>query len=245
MSEEAYRFWDVTLNAIYTLSTILIFFVSLWVGRTASKIHELQLSRELYADYAALDQTRNEFWKSLRLAYSKFIESDPTCPKKLDEFIEQASSPPHIPIKGGQHAREWPFDQPLSSKQSRIWDFVRKVYPETSNREVGADKLDQSMIVRLSDHSTAEKFDDGRREHAKFWDKWEPVTSASKLCSRFPSAYHQILILAWLELALAKYAGDNGKGKEGLFRCAQEMAKVHKEPLNQLKRPLPRVDNID
>lgn len=166
------------------------------------------------SEYDELFTARETYWTELRRAYGIF-RSTPSDPENLENLIRSAGAPPGL---GKVDLISWPQDYGtrLGPDQRTIWSFAQAVYPPRDNR---AGKVTDYSLV-ASAGGDPKEFHESRAKLAKFWDKWSQVLSTASVARTYTAAYDQRIMLSWLELALAQWTRDPGKGKVGLFRLA-------------------------
>ena len=171
----------------------------------------------MYARYSDLWSARKSFWDILRKAYDDFRRLHSDAPEVLEDLIEKAGIPPGI----GSELLTWPERNlhTLSRSQLLIWNFASCIYPRRSNQQ---DELFDSSLIKCK--ANAETFHQARGDLAYFWQVWTPVTSTQFLCKRLEDAYHQLIMLTWLEFALMQRTRSIGRGKTGLFKLTAAMA---------------------
>ena len=173
-------------------------------------------ARNMDIRYADLAKQRRNFFQTLRGAHEKFKVSNPDIPDKLEGLIRPDGVPPDLFPRNGRDLKLWPAENEtkLNNDQRMLWKFVSQVYPP---------HLDRTSI--LFSPEKFELFDEARGELARFWQTYVPTLSMEYLCKRYRSAYDQLLLLPWLEIALGCRLPENaGEGKTELFKLSINMS---------------------
>ncbi len=156
--------------------------------------------------YAAFQKGKSEDW-----------------PKDLRALLGAASLPPNVPVGRKVQIRNWLNDNQshLNPDQRRMWEFAAAVYP--------AYDLAGSVIPA----NERNDFHESRRQLATFFHRQWEATSNRQLYSVVPHTYDDVVLLSWLELALAHVLMDGGPpgdgygGKLGLFEYGRYLEKRH------------------
>jgi hypothetical protein len=91
------------------------------------------------------------------------------------------------------------------------------VYPARQGRQ--GQVSDYSFIASAN----AKPFHEARGNLARFWNAWVPSMSMRYLRKSYTPARDQLVMLAWLEIALVQWTEDPGEGKVALFKLAKEL----------------------
>jgi hypothetical protein len=154
-----------------------------------------------------------EFWDLLLHRWSAHRATHPALPADLSVLIAHAGAPPRA-----EAIREWARlrEAHLTAPQRDLWDFIRSLYPGG-----GASVWSNSAIGSEPD---AKRFHEARGRLAWFWN-----TEAMGVPDRHLAEHHAddadlLVLLAWLEIALAQITKAAGPGKTRLWRLAQARA---------------------
>ena len=173
-------------------------------------------------DYSELAGSREIFWTALREAYTHFRQSHQQVPESIEVLTRTCGSPPNLMPRKGRDLRLWPAENvdKLSPDQRIIGEFASLVYPARNGHQGWV--TDHTCISKAH----AKQFHVARNELAKFWEKWVPFIPTEYLCKNYVSAREQLLLLAWLEIALYQWTNDPGEGKTALFQMAQNVNNI-------------------
>lgn len=184
-------------------------------------------SLQIMDDDAKLGRQYADFYRVSHTQYREFAKNKSNCPLTVDDLIRAAGAPPNV-ANGNVELFHWPraMQTQLTEDQRHIWQFVSGIYPARQADMVGEVWFYSSIHPR----PTAEVFHWSRRDLAKHWDKWFPVIGWDFVSERFMTRREIVLLLSWLELALAQWTRMPGMHKQGLHTLAQAFSNtLHKQ----------------
>jgi hypothetical protein len=164
--------------------------------------------------YTDLFESRENFWTIIRDAYSKFRSLNENAPKNLEALLGAAGEPPDLYPRKERDLLQWPIEnKPLNANQRLLLEFVSKIYPP--DHEQG----------KLIDSSSFKTFHKARGALSHFWQDWIHAVGLSWTNKTYRSEKNQLVLLAWLEIALAKNTHASGEGKHRLFEFVHKLTK--------------------
>lgn len=184
----------------------------------------------------ALGPVRTDFWDALKSAYESWRKANPNSSyPSLEDLIDAAKFPPHLPIPRGGSLLQWhkQIGVTLTGANRQMQQFADTVYP-------WADEPSDSMPV--PQYMNKEIFDKFHLARLKLSNHWhdvgilvlgeKTVSEASILDRYFPSQARLVKLLVWLEGSLCRRLRTPGQGKEWMYKLYL-LAKKHgldKEP---------------
>jgi len=189
---------------------------------------EQKRALEMDQEYDELADSREVFWDALYLAYSRFQESNPQAPERLEDLIMADGFPPGFEPRKVKNLVQWLRENTDKLEQRILWRFAYSMYPSRQDR--------QSVPIGsgLIEFAHARSFHEARGKLARFWNKWVPLNEwvyfmwyfmpMRYICKHYASAQDQLIMLIWLELSLIKRVEDHGRGEIALFRIAEKLA---------------------
>ena len=183
----------------------------------------------LRANWDDMREYRGKVRPIARHAYTQFIQDKSSeWPNNLEILLGSVQLPPNVPIRKNSQIRNWYEDnqRQLNADQRRMWEFANAVYP---GGDVPSDPMEKSIIPNAEKAS----FDSSRRHFATFFHRQWEATSNRQLFSIVPHTLEDVILLSWLELALARATKDAGPqregfgGKRGLFEYGKYLEKRH------------------
>jgi hypothetical protein len=202
-------------------------FVSVFTALTAILVAmflEQKRKLEMDQEYDELADSREVFWDALRLAYSRFRESNPRAPERLEDLILTGGFPADFEQRKVKNLTQWLKENEDKLDQIMVWNFASSIYPSRQDRQTDS----------LIESAHAESFNEARSKLARFWNKWVPFgwrhlivypMLTWYLYEHYGSAGNQLIMLTWLELALIKRVGDHGREGIALFKVAAKFAR--------------------
>jgi len=183
-----------------------------------SEIHRRQIERlfTLQEEYDGLGALRNIFWADLKTAYNDFKKRHEIGMQDVYTLITNAGPPCCLEKAEILHWIEI-NKETLDEHQKIIFAFAQEIYPPSQDGV--NDVLDISILNTIG--IDFKQFHQARAAHSKLWEKWGSLIPIKKINKAFPSAYHEWIILSWLEIALTLWTRNKGKGKENLFNLAK------------------------
>jgi transcriptional regulator with XRE-family HTH domain len=136
----------------------------------------------------------------------------------LEQLLHSAGAPPNT-ADGDTELVHWPKRMlpQLTKEQKTLWEFVTAIYPARGEKLIG-DVTDFSSIRPTK---RAKVFHDARRELAKHFDRWYAIAGWPVFAERFMTRCDEVLLVAWLDLALVQWTRGAGMHKQGLYRLAK------------------------
>ncbi|MBM3210656.1 hypothetical protein FJZ33_00435 [Candidatus Poribacteria bacterium] len=211
------------IQAIFTVVLVLVYI------RRQTKIMKDQQILSFWSEYAALSYTREQFWTWLRAEdIHKYFLGTANEPVRIDEALEQSGFPPEFDPAKERNLSEFVGECESAGtwKGLPLWSFAKRVYSEwgefINKTVILGDKekeLERLGNIHKQFHNVIDK---ARGELAYFWNKWASVLDFGE----YPEPdLKELVILTWLELALAWKTKDSRRGKREFFRLAFNLAK--------------------
>jgi hypothetical protein len=170
------------------------------------------LYKRFIAEWKGLAPTRQVLRDLIPPAHAKWT-GVPSSFALTSHFVGKVGFPGGLPFNSGKlrdYAKR--AKATWSGDRKRLLDLCMAIYPGQG----------ESSIL---DRDARERFYEARRELSKFWDGWgrecydEGSIQESELRPFMPSA--ELVLLTYVEIALAPRNNDESPGKQGLFRLAQ------------------------
>jgi hypothetical protein len=199
-----------------------------------SALWEQKRALEMDQEYDELADSREAFWDALHLAYGRFQESSPQAPEQLEDLITTDGFPPDFEPRKVKNLVQWLSENTDKLDQHMLWKFAYSMYPGRQDR--------QTVPVGhgLMESAHAMSFHEARGKLARFWNRWVPLNEwmhfilyfgpMRYLCRHYASARNQLIMLAWLELALVRRLEDHGRKEIALFKIAAKLARKPDQP---------------
>jgi len=181
-------------------------------GYTLFKRHRderiLEFDR-LYRDHRGDLQ---DFWELLLRAWSRHRAANPGLPENLSTLIAAAGAPPRAAA-----IRDWArvSEPTLTPDQRVLWEFVHRFYPG------GSDTAWAKGI--LSSDADARRFHEARGRLAWFWNTESMGVPDWHFDEHHADDGDLVVLLAWLEIALAQVIRVAGPGRVRLWRLAERV----------------------
>jgi hypothetical protein len=151
---------------------------------------------------------RKTFWRELRKAHSVWLESIGQEGPDLSTLVNGADIPRDMLTLRTTPLRVLHLSDGLNSNSVALSSFAQFVYPDNS-QETEKETLD------IARRSLSKFWDFTGRLHFHFMD-----LSENELEGPLRTAADDLIVLIYLEWALARRLGDAGVGKQGLFKLA-------------------------
>ena len=155
---------------------------------------------------------RKTFWRVVRATYANFHkDKSGEWPNDVSTVVAAGGMPPNVPVGKGAQVKNWYDDHQkyFNVESGRIAQFVVAIYPPRT--DITVDLMDDSIV----DSADRDSFDNARRQLATFFHRQQQQTSNRALYKVVSHTFDDVVLLAWLELALARGTKDESPGKEG------------------------------
>jgi hypothetical protein len=193
-----------------------------WHGKVDKSTQQLSQA-QMKTEDSDLAESDAVFWNITNKYYIECYrpKNDPDFPETLEALVRAAGAPPHTT----EHVEliAWPstYESKLNQDQRRIWNLAKQIYATHRSEHTG-EVWEHSSIKPIED---AKRFHYARRTLGKYWDKWPPLVGYDFIRERYTTKRDIILLLAWLELALAQWTRMSGMHKQELFKLAMRFDK--------------------
>jgi len=214
----------LAITAVAAVLGALASWAAVWVNLRVIKRNRRELVQSAWDD---VRPQRGVFWPIVRRTYASFRADRGTItPENLDALIGSAGMPPNLPLRPGQHLRNWHDDYGayLNSDQRMLWEFVDAIYPPRTDDT--ADVLERSDIPQ--DDRT--RFHEARFKLGTYFQRSREKLKDCELQKIVGHAKLDVLLLSWLELALVRGTRDEGPGKKSqLFEFGNYLCRPSRE----------------
>lgn len=179
-------------------------------GYTLFKRHRderiLEFDR-LYRDHRGDLQ---DFWELLLRAWNQHRADTPALPENLSTLVTKAGAPPRA-----TEIRDWvrKTEATLSADQRALWKFARRFYPGGGPSAWANDVLPSDI--------DAKRFHEARGRLAWFWNTESMGVPDWHFDQHHAEDAALVILLTWLEIALAQVTRAAGPGKVRLWRIAE------------------------
>lgn len=195
-----------------------------WTVALLAVMHDRRTQRkEMYQAYMALQEPRKRFWGTLILSYKETPQEERIlAAERLEDVVRLAGVPPHL--KGTLSL--WPNLSKLNPAQREVWRLVSNAYPLSQEPEPARILPDDMFLSssRITKEMSAQ-FDRARTELAFFWDSWLSSVKVRHITKTYKRGRTEVLLLAWLEIAVAKRMGNPIEWDARIFKLAEEFDK--------------------
>lgn len=188
---------------------------------------------DIRKEYAELTPNRGVMWGPLNEAYGRFRKGTPDTPAALAELLHASGMPPDVGARNGRDLIDWPSEHAaeLQGLQKTLWQFVTLVYPPRDGRS--GDVTDHTFI----DKKDASSFHRARGALAHFWNRAGKRLPVSFFAENYQSAFNDLIVLSWFDVALKQWTHDPDEGKVHLFRIAHAVVRARLLiPSNELQQ---------
>jgi hypothetical protein len=153
------------------------------------------------------------FWELLLRQWSAHRASRPNLPVELSALVAQAGAPPRADA-----IRDWPrlAEGRLTPAQRQLWDFARSFYPG------GGHSAWANSAIKPEDD--ARRFHEAHGRLAWFWNTESMGVPDWHFAEHHADDGDLLVLLAWLEIALAQVTKAAGPGKTRLWRLSESRA---------------------
>ena len=210
------NWWELVPNWATLVIALGAIIATGWLWR---RQHLLEMKKE----YDDLAESRKIFWNNLDRAYKRFrtggSDSKPNRPERPADLVKKEGYPPGFKPRRGKNLLQWVNENENRLKRYKLWKFATCIYPGLQSE--GEQSLACNFIALCYGEGS---FDEARRKLAQFWNKWASMRRYRRYLYKYQdSAQEQLVMLTWLELALARRFREYGAGKVALFDIARKI----------------------
>lgn len=208
------------LLVLITSGAVFVAWRSLRSQNKGMEIHDreriLDQKSEMYDRWTILGKNFHSFWNPLHTSFARFLESHTNAKPVLDDLILASGPPINLPSHLNRNLVDWStLNEPsLNSDQRLLWQFAQYVYP--GKRGPDGNVLYYSNLPP----EVKEEFHQQRHEMSHFWEDWLETFDSRSLGKPYSDQRLQVIMLAWLEVALQICTQNPGPGKVALFDFA-------------------------
>ena len=186
-------------------SAVLVFASLEWQRRKRRK--------DIEYHYDGLRSYRRTFGTILRQAYTEHRNTNPHLPE-LGNLIMECGKPPGIYPRTRPISNWWQegHHENLCERQRNLLTFLSRIYPQADGSRRRTP--DHTFMAR----GRYELFDESRAKLASFWSTHARRISKREYKHTYNHEDELILLLGWLDLAIAGWNPHQGRGRVDLYR---------------------------